>query len=436
MIQSEKNRFLQALRGWAVLSLSTALFGSALLTTGCASSDYVPARTSQRDMRAAVQRAGLAPDTAVLPGALTDEMLAWLHETVPPMQGEDNQLETLLDLMLDERFLAIRYQSGYTPTAEEVFDQRTANCLGFTHLFVSMSRELGIPAYFLDVDRIQRFERDEDQSLVIASGHVTAGYGIPSERLILEFNVGPEADYRTARKVDDVRALAMYYSNRGAEQLRDGDIEPALEWLRTAVALDPGLPDAWINYGVALRRFGDESAAEEAYFKALDVDPHAVTAYHNLAALMHQRGREVDAQELLRVADHLGQRNPYSYINLGDMHLRQGEIEQAERFYRKALSQYGDLPDPYAALGTLALVVDERDQAQRWLRRAQRRDPRNPRVLALDRRLNPSGLDDPGSLARLVPAERQIERPAGPTPCLADQDCEQSPDAPPPFRLH
>lgn len=358
------------------------------------------AASRREALREAVKATGLQVSEVVFPDQVTDEMRAWLKEHTRHTSDPRTQLAGLLDSLLDERYLNVRYAAGYTGTAPEVFATRQANCLAFSHLFVSLAMELGIDVYYMDVDQVQRYEKDDD--LVIISGHVTAGYGIPSDRLVLEFSVGPDADYRSARKVSDIRALSMYHSNRGAEVLREGKVGEAVEWLRTAITLDPTLPDAWINYGVALRRSGDEEAAEESYLKALEVDPHAVTAYSNLAALMRRRGRNLEADELLRVAEHLGDRNPYSFINLGDMHLLQGEVDEAERFYRKAMRLYGDLADPYAAMGLLAHTLDRPEEARRWLRRAQKRDPENARVRALEHQLEPALGDDKG-IARLVP---------------------------------
>ncbi|MCB1057522.1 MAG: tetratricopeptide repeat protein [Acidobacteria bacterium] len=384
------------------LALLPLVLSPLVLLAGCATAARSVSKTSEyREALLAheIRERGFEPQEVVLPYRLTPTMREWVHAEVPATGSARSQLVTLLDRLLDDDGLAVRYESGFTPTAAEAFDSHTANCLSFTHLYVGLAREMGLDAYYLDVSHAERFDKDND--LVVLSGHVTAGYGVPTDPLVLEYNVGPDADYRYLRKIDDLRAVAMYYSNRGAEELRAGDLLASVEWLRTAVTLDSGLAEAWVNYGVALRRMGDHDAAEEAYRKALEVDPQTISAYQNLATLMRLEGRAAEADDLNHVAERLGDRNPFNYLNLGDLNLRRGDVEEAERFYRKALNLYADLADPYAAMGILAYHLDRPEEARKWLRRALRKDPENPRALALARRLDPPSPEDPG-MARIT----------------------------------
>src|SRR5262249_45728338 len=174
----------------------------------------------------------------------------------------EERLKTLLQVLLDTRKLNLTYEGHFTGTAAEAFASHHANCLAFTNLFVGMARELGVAVFYLDVDDIQKFERDGD--LVVVSGHVSAGFGTGRDLRILDFSAAPAATYRSIRPISDDTAIALYYSNRGGELLRAGQQTAALGWLRTAVALDPDLARAWINYGVALRRTGDLPGAQAA----------------------------------------------------------------------------------------------------------------------------------------------------------------------------
>lgn len=353
---------------------------------------------SRGEIARLVEARGIEPEELVLPHELTPEMRAWAHRQVPVRSQVGKRLETLLNALVSPSGRDIRYESGYTPTAAEAFATGRANCLGFTHLFVGLARELGMEVYYLDVERARTYERDGD--LIVVSGHITAGYGTPVDRSVLEFSVGPEVDYGLVRPVSDLRAVAMYYSNRGAELVRDGRRREALEWLRVAVTLDPELADGWVNYGVALRRLGDEAAAEEAYRRALEVDAGAVAAYQNLASLLRLEERHQEAVELLSLTRKLGDFNPYNYLSLGDLSRRLGDLEEAERFYRRALRLAGDTAEPYASLGLLALDMDRRGEAQRWLARARKRDEHDPRTRALARRLAPG--TGSGGMARIT----------------------------------
>jgi Flp pilus assembly protein TadD len=354
----------------------------ALLVLGCASRGPV----GSPDLARALHSRGLDPASLIVPFEITDEMRAWAHARVPDGTPSEERLDRLLAAMIDPRFLQLKYEAGRTSTAREAFETRRANCLAFTSLFVGLARELGVPAYYLDVEDIERFEKDGD--LLVVSGHVSAGYDIGGGKVkILDFSPSPNPGYRRVHRVSDLRAVALFYSNRGAESLRAGSSGEALGWLRKAVEIDPEFGGAWVNLGVALRRAGDMAGAEAAYRKALEIDPEISSAYTNLASLLRVRGKDAEAEGLLALAANVDRRNPFSLIALGDLSLAHGRLEEARRFYRQALRLRGDDAEVYAALGLVALAAGNPAEASKWLRRAEARDRANERVRQLGSRL-------------------------------------------------
>jgi len=339
------------------------------------------------DLAEVAARRGLDPAAVRHPFLLDDEMREWLAGNVSSRQSVERRLDDLLAALVSaEDGRRIRYGGGHTGTAREVFESGRSNCLGLTGLFVAMARELGVPAFFVWVDEVESYAEAED--LVVVSNHVTAGFGPLHTLRILELGREPsEAGYRSFHRISDLRAIALYYSNRGAELLQAGDADAGRRSLETSVAIDGELPSAWVNLGVARRRGGDPAGAEAAYRRALELDPGQVSAYQNLATLMRVRGDREEAAELLTTIPKLGSRNPYSYLHLGDWAMTRGDYERAARWYRKALRLQRDAPQPRAALGALALATGDRAAAERWLARARRLDPDDPRVRALAAKL-------------------------------------------------
>ena len=361
----------------------TVLIGLVFMAgTGCATLRLPGAPISFEEQ---IARLGMAPEDLIDPDRVTPEMAAWVKQRVPPGQPDLEQLHRLLAALHQRKDLNLRYVGGYTATAEEAFATGDANCLTFSQLIVGLAREIGIPAYYLAVDEVQRYDKEGD--LVVVSGHVTAGFGTGPEVQFLEFRVGPDVDYRSARKISDLEALALYYSNRGAELLREGRAGEAREWLATSVRLDPQNPGSWVNLGVALRRTGILSRAEAAYRKAIEISPDFLMAYHNLARLLELRGREDAAWEVLRQLDRRGNRNPFAYLALGDASLTRGDLEQAGRFYRRAVRLADGNAEIEAAMGLWWLEEGRPNEARAWLERAQRLDPAHPRVRELETRL-------------------------------------------------
>lgn len=359
----------------------------ALMTTGCVSSGL--GTRLEETLREEAERRGVSPSALVVPFEIDEEMRAWVNSSVPRSNEQEIQLNWLLQAILARDERPLRYEAGYTGTASEVFRSGVANCLGFTQMFVAMARELNLPVYFLRVSDLQSFERDGD--LIVASAHITAAYGTADRRRILDFAERPVRAYRWVDEISDLTAVALYYSNRGAEELRAGSNREGLALLQTAVKLDPELAEAWVNLGVAWRRSGDAQAAEAAYRRALEVDPSTVTAYQNLAALLHLLGRHREAEDLLALIDRTGNRNPFSYLALGDLSLSQGRIAEAERFYRRALRLDPEQAESHAALGGWAAAAGKRKEAERWLKKAQKLDATNQRVATLARQLAGAG---------------------------------------------
>ncbi|HEX4499536.1 MAG TPA: tetratricopeptide repeat protein [Thermoanaerobaculia bacterium] len=349
---------------------------------GCASAGPTNVAGVARELR---QR-GVDPGTAVVPFEVTAEMRAWVHDRVADGGSPEQRLERLLTAIVSPSGLALSYEGGHTNTAREAFATHKANCLGFTSLFVGMARELGIPAFYLGVDDVERFEREGD--LLVISGHVSAGFSLGGGKIkILEFTNAPKAEYHHVRHLADLTAIALYHSNHGAELLRAGQTGEALPWLREAVIIDPNLGDAWVDLGVGLRRAGDLDGAEGAYRHALEVNPEGSSAYQNLAVLLRLRGHDQEADDLMALSTRAAAQSPFSFLALGDLSLAQGRTDEARRFYRRAMYLNRDDAEPYAALGLAALAGGDRSEAKKWLRKATARDKANERVRRLGARL-------------------------------------------------
>jgi tetratricopeptide (TPR) repeat protein len=351
----------------------------------CASTGQT--RTVSRvEIESLLRSRGLEPTHVVVPYRLSADMKKWLVEHVPKaLPNHEDRIVYLSRSLFQSPDFQIEYIRGYTGTAMEVFETHQANCLAFTLLFIGMARELGVPAYFLEVRDSENYRKEGD--LIVVSDHVAVGYGPSHDLRIIDFGAREDAPYRRITLIDDYRAIAMFYSNRGAEELRSGRFDEALDWLRSAVAIDPEYAGSWVNLGVAHRRSGDIENAEIAYRTALELDLNSTSALQNLAALLHFKGQEEEALDLLALADKASNRNPFTYLTLGDLHMRHGRMAEAGRFYRKAIKRQGENAESLAAMGLWTLEQGDQKSARTWLKRAEDLDKEAARVALLRRRL-------------------------------------------------
>lgn len=349
---------------------ATGAVGLSLALLALAACSHGVTTMGRDEVAQALYERGLDPARVVFPHGINDEMRAW---AVRATEGAHSQVERLLRLqeqLLDPQELPIRYQWGYTGTAVEVFEDRQANCLAFTNLFVGMARELGVDVYYLGVDDVESYRREGD--LVVVSDHIAVGYGALADRRIFDFSENPPDDYHNFTRLSDLTAIAMFHSNRGAEALQAGLVDAAVGWLETAVRIDPQLANGWVNLGVALRRRGDHAAAEEAYRKALEISPRTYSAYQNLASLLRLLRRHDEARAYEELLAASPSRNPFTYVSLGDVSLLSGRVGEAEKLYRRAVKLNPGDADAYAALGQLAAASGNLRTAHKMLRKARK----------------------------------------------------------------
>lgn len=352
----------------ATTPLAMALALALATVLGCTSTGT--REVGERALRSELERRGVS--RVVAPFALSEEMAEWARGAVAETLRED-RLDRLVEAVTDPSLLGVRYGLGHTGSAAEVFEERTANCLSFTQMFVGMARELDLAAYFVEMAHVESFERSGD--LIVVSDHVAAGFGPRHAMRIIDFGLRQEDENWRANPISDLTATALFYSNRGAEALRAGLLDDAVTWLEDAVRIDPERASAWVNLGVAQRRSGRAEAAEASYRRALEIDPRGGSALANLAVLLRMNGRTDESEELLRLAAAARTRNPFTYVALGDLSLRYGRLNEAERFYNQARRLGPDEAAPAAALGEVLLRRGERRAAEKLLRRAQRLQP-------------------------------------------------------------
>jgi len=271
-----------------------------------------------------------------VPPALLEQVREAVTERA---QSPERRLELLTDFVAKSDHFGFRYRADATYTVEQTFSTREGNCLAYTLLFLSVSRELGLDSHAREVS-IPPSWQDEGR-VVFDVGHVNVGVDTPSRHRTVDFE--PDllrsqllaAPWR-GREISDQRALAHFYNNRAAELLADGHVAVAGLWAKRALSLDATFFPAINTLGVIERRLGRLDTARDRFESALAVNPEAASVLFNLISLAEQSGNTADAARHRARLQSLHPDDPWFQWQLGRYYSRQGKVSDALTHYRRA----------------------------------------------------------------------------------------------------
>ena len=156
-----------------------------------------------------------------------------------------------------------------------------------------------------------------------------------------------ERCYRTLLQQNPNDPNALHLLGMVAQAVNEH--ESAVQLIRRAIAISPGVAMFHNNLGAALRRMGDLPAARESYRRAVQLQPDYPEAWANLGTLLRDQTRLVDSlaayEQALRRRDLPAIRAAMA-TTLRDM----GRIEEAIEHYRRALAADPTMADQHANL--------------------------------------------------------------------------------------
>jgi Flp pilus assembly protein TadD len=285
--------------------------------------------------------------------ALDAEMAAFVAPLKQVRQPRQ-KMQALINAMEARGMFSLEY-AEVTRTAPGTFHDRQGNCLSFTMLFVTLARAAGLQAIYQSV--VVPPTWSNDGQVVVASHVNTAVITGRGEETIVDFNVRPYQAEHRARRVSDSYALALFYTNLGAEAMLRDEHAAALVYLREAAAVRPDIAGIWINLGVLYARHGRYEHAEAAYLRALDVDDDEPSALTNLALVYDALGETALAAEYRGRVHGYRERNPYFHFAAATRAYEDGQLGDALASLRKALRLKPDDHEFYELRGQVEAAL-------------------------------------------------------------------------------
>ncbi|EPJ6839931.1 tetratricopeptide repeat protein [Stenotrophomonas maltophilia] len=285
--------------------------------------------------------------------------------------SREQRLQALVEMIFDRHGLDLQYDADATLTVSEIWQQRRANCLAFTLMFVALAREAGIQARVQEVGQVVSWYQDQAQGLVYSVGHVNAGVGFAGRFATVDLDRNVLYDRRGPLPISQARALAHFYNNRGAERMASGDLVGARIFFNAALAQDNSFAATWNNLGVLENRTGDTAAGRRALETALRLDGRQDAALTNASTLYRKLGMVVQAQALEQRLQSVQREDPFAQYMLGAEAERAGQLDQAIRYYRQAVRLYDTAHQFHFGLARAYFLAGQLKRADRELLRAQ-----------------------------------------------------------------
>lgn len=316
----------------------------------------------------------IAPAASAQVGAamtLPDELRGALETRMSePGLSAEARVRRLVDFMVADDGLALRYEEQPTYGIAESFARRKVNCLSFTLMFIAMARASGMRAFAQASDDALAMRVLGDT--VYRATHVNAGVEIDGRDYTVDVGWRSLLAVRKPRTIADAQLVALLHNNNAVETLLSGDKAQAAARIEAALALDPASATIWSNAGVAHWRSGRRDAAERAYLQALKLQRDHLGALSNLVGLYRDAGATRLAEGYAKRLQRAQAVDPFSQFLIAQALVGSGAYDDAVAHYRRAIRLLPDEPQFHRSLADAYLKQGNATAAERARNRAGR----------------------------------------------------------------
>ena len=308
--------------------------------------------------------------------ALNGAMHAWVKSNSGRYPAAKSRLKQLLQGMIDDGLLNLKYDRNLSLTAQETFARHHGNCLSFSVLFVALARAANLDVQFQLVEIPPSFSNAGE--LVLLNNHINVLVtGIRSDvnftqDHVVDFNRAEFKGNYDSRRVSDNYAVSLYHSNVAVEALQRQDYRAAFSQLKRGIEVGPQIASLWVNLGVLYSRRGLLNEAELAYEQALVLEPRNKSALVNLTKVSRQLGKTEQAEQYAQRVRRYLNSNPYYFRHRAQRALASGEIDAALQHIDRAIALKKDEHQFHYLKGVVLYQAGRAGLAQKSFSKARR----------------------------------------------------------------
>lgn len=316
------------------------------------------------------------PAEVPVPYAIDAAIRAHVDELLEGINSPRERARRLLLDIFSPGNLNITYQGFNTKTAGEVFRVRHANCLGYTNLYIGMTRYAGLTSYYVEVNDLDDVKLLAAGTAVLVRSHICAGVELLEKLELYDFASDLPKKYKRWTKISDREAMAAFLNNRGVELLfHDGNVDPsgraaAERAFRAALAMKPGYGSALNNLASIYLLDHDYPRAREHY-ERIDLATHTRgTVLANIGTTYLLEGETERALDYFEEANQVSPKDPFILEKLGVAREKLGELRDAIDAFERAAAYHGRFARPHVSLARIYQKLGDRRRAVRELRLA------------------------------------------------------------------
>jgi len=240
----------------------------------------------------------------------------------------------------------IIYNAYSTEVPAVTFEERRANCLSFTLLYVALARSVGIYAEVNEVQIPPTWDLRNKKDMVFLR-HVNVKVPISHENISMLNNDDVVIDLEMSRyrsnyyqhAIDETSAAAQFYSNRAMEYLENNHFTDAFLSLRKSIKLNDRQSYVWSNLGVLYSHKELWHEAELAYLHGLEINAEDLTIMNNLSYLYRRTGNVELSSKYAKLAQRYRESNPFYQYNVALSAFEQNDYQTALQYVMRAIDR-------------------------------------------------------------------------------------------------
>ncbi|MCK5706856.1 MAG: tetratricopeptide repeat protein [Candidatus Aureabacteria bacterium] len=245
-----------------------------------------------------------------------------------------------------------------------VFDNKSGNCVSFSYLYLSVAERLQLPFYGVSAPE-HMFVRFEDKNTKINIECTDNGTLITEKEIIERLNIHPIAIENGAflKTLNKKQVLSAVLNSRGNAYKANGNFDAAILDLEKAIEINPKFAEAYNNRGIAYYNKGNTDEAISSFNKSIEIDPRNVDAYSNRGIAYDGKGKPDEAISDFNKSIEIDPEFANAYYGRGVAYDNKGKSDEAISDYDKAIEIDPEFAKAYYSRGNIYRSKSDLDEA-------------------------------------------------------------------------